>query len=92
MALITVNPHDARAYTNGLLELIDVGYVNRETVLQELLCWMSEWEVERFCKATLYLRNEDNECLIGPAVDDDDEAAVAAMLDDFNYVGSRYHY
>ena len=58
-----IDPRESRAYTCALLELADEGMLDKDTLLQDLLGWMSEHDVEQFCKKKL--RDEDNECLIG---------------------------
>ena len=85
-----INPYDSRAYTCAVLELIDEGVLDKDLLIQDLLGWMSEFEVKLFCEKNL--RDDDtNECLIGPELDDDEDSDEAA-LNDFNYVGSRHHY
>jgi hypothetical protein len=87
--LKVIDPRDSRAYTVALLELVDEGVLDKDTLIQDLLGWMSEDDVAGFCKKNL--RDEDsNECLIGPEVDEVEDELDP--LDDFNYVGSRYHY
>lgn len=41
-----------RKYTTELLELINMGAISQETVLNELLNWLSESQVESFCKTS----------------------------------------
>jgi hypothetical protein len=88
----TINPYDARAYTCAVLELVDEGMLDKDVLIDMLLAWMSEHDVQQFCEANL--RDDDtNECLIGSELDsDEEEDEVEAALDDFNYVGSRDHY
>ena len=57
-----LNKNDARAYTCGLLDLVDEGMINKEQLIEDLLTWMSEYEVEQFCKQML--KDDDNECVI----------------------------
>ena len=57
-----IDPRDSRAYTCALLELVDEGMVGRGQLIEDLLSWMSEHDVEQFCKKML--RDEDNECVI----------------------------
>ena len=88
-AFSTVRWGDTRGFTNALLDLVDEGMISKEILLHELLSWMSEDDVEEFCRRNLMLRDEDNEPIIRREEEaDEDEAA----LDDFNYVGSRHHY
>lgn len=65
-----------REYTNKILELIDEGIIDKDWLIQGLLMWMSERDVEQFYDANL--RPEEEE--------EDD------FLEDFNSVGSRHHY
>jgi hypothetical protein len=59
-----INPRQSRAYTCALLELVDEGMLDKDTLIENLLGWMSEASVEQFCKRNL--RDDDtNECLIG---------------------------
>ena len=87
-AFRTVGWGEIRGFTNALLDLVEEGIISKDILLQELLSWMSEDEVEEFCLRNLALRDDDNEPIIRRIDVDEDDAA----LDDFNYVGSRYHY
>lgn len=60
--MITIKRGNARAYTCALLELVDEGVFDKDLLIQDLLCWMSEDDVAKFCKKNL--RDEDNECII----------------------------
>lgn len=57
-----INKYDARAYTCGLLDLVEEGMLDRDQLIEDLVTWMSEYEVEQFCKQML--RDDDNECVI----------------------------
>ena len=81
----TIDPRDSRAYTCALLELVDEGMIDRQQLIEDLLSWMSEDDVRRFCQKML--RDDDNDCVIREEEDEDLDP-----LDDFNYVGSRHHY
>ena len=37
-----------RKYTNKILEMTDEGLLDRDTLIRDLLCWMSESDVEEF--------------------------------------------
>lgn len=87
-ALYSVAFGDTRGFTNALLDLVDEGVLQRDILIGELLRWMSEDEVEEFCTRNLLLRDDDNEPIIRREDGDEDEA----LLDNFNYVGSRHHY
>ena len=71
MPEVVIDPRKSRAYTNGLLELIDSGLVDKDEIFNQMLCFLSESDVKQFCQ--LNLRDDDNECLVGPADDEDDE-------------------
>lgn len=64
---ITVNPREARGFTNGLLEAVEEGLISKDSLILELLTWMSESEVEEFCRRSLWLRDDDNEPIIREA-------------------------
>jgi DNA-binding ferritin-like protein (Dps family) len=88
----TIDPCDSRAFTCALLELVDEGMVDRQQLIEDLLSWMSEHDVEKFCQKML--RDDDNDCVIRAEdeEEEDDEYCDEDALDDFNYVGSRHHY
>ena len=67
-----------REYTNKILELVDEGIIDKDWLIQGLLMWMSERDVEQFYDANLRADEEEEE--------EDD------FLEDFNSVGSRHHY
>lgn len=60
--LKVVNGRHARGFTGAVLELMDEGYLDKQSLIEDLLSWMSEDDVEDFCRKNL--RDEDNECLI----------------------------
>ncbi len=43
--------HRTREYTIRLLELVDEGVIDRDSLIQDLLGWMSEHEVEQFVRS-----------------------------------------
>ena len=73
----------AREYTNRLLEMIDDGLLDRDTVIMACVKYMSEDEVKDMM--------ESNDFILDEEVEDEDEDEDDP-LDDFNYVGSRHHY
>lgn len=84
-----VSRRGSRAYTCALLELMDEGVLDKDQLIGDLLTWLSEHDVEQFCKRNL--RDEDNECIIREEEDlTDDE--VQDIMDDFNYPGNKSHY
>lgn len=77
----------SREYTGALIEMADEGVCSWESLARDLLNWMSEADVEEFAIAQGYMDSGDE--------DDEDDLDLdeeADALDDFNYVGSRYHY
>lgn len=68
-----VSPNETRGHTNGILELIDEGVLNPQSVLEDLLAWMGGYEVEQFCRQCLSFRDEDNESIIREEDDEDDD-------------------
>jgi hypothetical protein len=73
----------ARPYTTAVLEAVDEGALDKDTLLADLLGYLSESEVEDF------VRKNDLLVAVGMAEDEEEEYDP---LDDFNYVGSRHHY
>ena len=69
-----------RDYTSKLLDLIEDGMLDRDTVIMACVKYMSEADVKDMMEINEFVVEEDDE--------DEDEDA----LDDFNYVGSRHHY
>ena len=67
-----------REYTNKILELVDEGIIDKDWLIQGLLMWMSERDVEQFYDANLR--------------PDEDEETDEDYEEDFNSVGSRHHY
>ncbi len=67
-----------RDYTSKLLDLIEDGMLDRDTVIMACVKYMSEADVKDMMEINEFVVEED----------DEDEDA----LDDFNYVGSRHHY
>lgn len=76
MPQYTINPRDSRAYTGALLEMVDNGEVDRDTLIQDLLGWMDEDSVREFCNKNF--RDEDNDPVIGPDEDDDEDDELDA--------------
>ena len=54
----------ARKYTNLILEMNDNCYFNKDELIRDLLCWMSEADVEEFWAkyiGCLYDENQEDE-------------------------------
>lgn len=75
-----------RRITNKLLDMIDEGLVDRDTVIQACLMYMSEDEVADMCHCNEFILAQDDEDQT------DEDVDVDSYLDDWNYVGSRHHY
>jgi hypothetical protein len=77
--MFKVDKSNPRAYTCALLQMVDDGVLDKDQLIQDLLGWLSEHEVQEFVRRNDYLceQEEDEDC--DPA-------------DDFNWVGSRHHY
>ena len=71
-----------REYTNKLLEMVEEGLLDKDMVIMACVKYMSEDDVRGMMEANLFLEHEE----------DEDEEEDEDALDDFNYVGSRYHY
>lgn len=61
----------SREYTRRLLDYVDEGIVNQVDLIQSLLMWMSESEVEEFYKKYGYDELDEEE--EDDELDDDDE-------------------
>lgn len=74
-----------REYTCRILDMVEQGALDKDSLINDLLGWMSEDEVKEFARANdLIQYDEDDEVEV---IDDDDD-----IMDDFNYVGSHHHY
>ena len=70
-----------REATNKILDMIDEGILDRDTVIMACLKYMSEDEVADMAAINEFIEEEEEE-----EEEEDDP------MDDFNYVGSRHHY
>jgi|CryBogDrversion2_10_1035300.scaffolds.fasta_scaffold14870_2 hypothetical protein len=88
----------SREYTCKLLEAVEEGLLDPEAALRACLCYMSEGDVEDMIRVNslLDLGDEDED-----EVDEEEEDYIFEgghsdeaidPMEDFNYVGSRYHY
>jgi hypothetical protein len=75
-----------RRITNKLLDMIEEGLVDRDTVIQACLMYMSADEVEDMCHCNEFILAQDDED------EAEEEVDVDSYLDDWNHVGSRHHY
>jgi hypothetical protein len=74
-----------REYTNKVLEAVEEGLLDRDTVILACLNWMSEASVEQMCDANLFFEQEDEE-------EEDEDDITGEHIDNPNWVGSRHHY
>ena len=51
----------SRRYTTELLEMVEQGMVDKDSLIQDLLGWMSEAEVEQFARRNDYIQSLDEE-------------------------------
>ena len=70
-----------REYTNKIIELMDEGSIDPKPLAEQLLCWMSESDVEELWRVNF-----------ADFFDPEEEEEESDPMDDFNYVGSRDHY
>ena len=59
--IANLDKRSARAYTCALLELVDEGVLDKDALIQDLLGWMSEHEVQKFCERNLSELFEETE-------------------------------
>ena len=55
-----------RKYTNKIIGMVDEGLLDRDTLIRDLLSWMSESDVEEFYDRNLYEPDDDEDELDGP--------------------------
>lgn len=90
----------AREYTNRLLEMVDEGLLDKDTVIMACLKYMSEADVQDMMEANEFIledeeEDEDEEGFsrdndVWSAVEEDEEWTPDNA--DFNDKGSRHHY
>jgi hypothetical protein len=68
----------SREYTNKILEAVEAEMLDKDMVIMACLKYMSEQQVKDMAEANEFFMNEEEDEDYDP--------------DDFNYVGSRYHY
>lgn len=74
-----------REYTEKVLEAVEEGLLDRDTVIMACLKFMSEDDVKAMCDANLFFEHEEEE-------DEEEEDTSGEHIDNFNWVGSRHHY
>ena len=52
------NARQSRRYTTALLDMVEQGVVDKDSLIQDLLGWMSEDEVEEFARRNDYLQQD----------------------------------
>lgn len=73
-----------REYTCRILDMVEQGALDKDSLINDLLGWMSEDEVKEFARANDLIQYDEDDVGL---IDDDDD-----IMDDFNYVGSHHHY
>ena len=58
---IQVNTRKTRAYTVALLDMVEQGVVDRDTLIQDLLNYLSEAEVEDFARSYNYVDDQGDQ-------------------------------
>lgn len=48
----------SRRYTTELLDMVDQGLIDKDSLIQDLLGWMSEEEVKQFARSNDYIPND----------------------------------
>jgi hypothetical protein len=75
-----------RKYTRMILNAVQEGVLDRDTVIVAALNHMSESEVQDMCEANDFFPYDDE-------IDNEEEDPTAGEhVDNFNWVGSRHHY
>jgi len=78
----------SREFTCLFLDMVEQGAFDKDTLIKDLLGWMSEDEVKEFARANdIFIETMDSE----EDLDTIDEE-IDNIMDDFNYSGSRHHY
>ena len=74
-----------RETTIKLLELAKEGVISWESIARSCLCYLSEDEVADMARVNELLFEEEEE-------EDEPEEEEYDIMDDYNYVGSHWHY
>jgi|688.fasta_scaffold35191_14 hypothetical protein len=74
------NYRRSRVFSHALLSAVEQGLFDKDNLINDLVGWMSEADVEEF------VRKNDLLELVGLPDEESDP------MDDFNYVGNRSHY
>ena len=51
----------SRRYTTELLDMVEQGMVDKDSLIQDLLGWMSEADVEQFARRNDYIQSLDED-------------------------------
>lgn len=74
-----------RAHSEKLLAAVEEGLLCRDQVILACIKYMTEQDVQHMCEANCFF---DDEAHDASEADEDEEDP----MDNFNHVGSRYHY
>ena len=58
MMWTTKDQRRSRSATSALLEMIDQGVINRDSLINDLLSWLSEAEVAEFARDNGYINSD----------------------------------
>ena len=83
-----------RESTNELLELAEEGVISWETIARSCLCYLSEDDVADMARVNelLFEEEEDDESDESEEEEEEEDDEEYDIMDDYNYVGSHWHY
>ena len=58
---VQVDTRRTRAYTCALLDMVDQGVVDKDSLIQDLLGYLSEAEVQDFCRTNDYITGQEED-------------------------------
>lgn len=58
---VQVNTRKTRVYTCALLDMVEQGVVDRDSLIRDLLAYMSDAEVEDFARSNGYVDDDQDE-------------------------------
>lgn len=59
--MIMIDKTKPRAYTNALWDMVEQGLIDKDYLIRDLIGWMSEHDVRRFCQQNSYLVEDEDE-------------------------------
>lgn len=73
-----------RKYTNKVIEMVDEGLLDRDTLIRDLLMWLSESDVEEFYERNLSDHDEDEDEDLDEGYEHDGQPDEAQEWHDFD--------